>query len=76
MRTFIRRPADQGDGKLASLRTLSSQAEFRVLLYTIEGKGGTFNGTNQWQSRAVSGHWLTAAHFFGGRGLPGCSANG
>ena len=50
--------------------------EFRVLLYTIERNGGTFNRTNQWQSWAVNGHWLTVAHLLGGRGLPGCSANG
>ena len=40
MMTLIRRQADQVNGSLVSLRTLSSWSGFRVLLYTIErGKG-------------------------------------
>ena len=52
MMTLIRKPANWIDGRLAFPRAISSQSGFRVLLYTIERRGGVFSGPGQWQSRA------------------------
>lgn len=38
--TLIEKPANWGDGRLAFLRTISSQSRFRVLLYMIESGEG------------------------------------
>ena len=40
MMTLIEKPANWGDGRLAYLRTISSQSRFRVLLYRIESGEG------------------------------------
>lgn len=76
MMTLIRRPADQGDGNLASLRTLSSQSGFRVLLYTIEREKGLSVASPMAEGDLLTGCWLTVAHVLGRRGPLGCLTNG
>ena len=66
MITLIGRPADRGDGRLASLRTISSPSGTSVLLYTIERVGRALCDRNQWQSRAVNWLGLTVLTRLGG----------
>ena len=73
--TLIGRPADPGDGWPVSPTACSSQSG-RVRFYTIERGGGAFRATDQWQSRALAGCWLTVARLVGRKGPPGCPTKG
>ena len=69
--TLSGRPADSGDGRLASLRTISSLSGVRVLfIYNWEGEGLSVVLTNG-GAGLLTGCWLTVAHLVGRRSAVG-----